>query len=190
MQFSLKNFQFHASLSEETNAFTATVVVNDISLLHAKNSGHGGCTFYSLIHPTNEKHRKLLQEAEAYCKAQPEKVSTLTLEDKPFTYPNTLEVVIDELVDEAIGELEKKKFEKKRVKAYARAIVYGSATEYREYGFTQKRGIGKVTVQIADVLNTQQGRDVLRAAIVKIKASLKEGEKIWNDNIPADLLEG
>ena len=65
-RLTLKSFKHAAFLSEETNAFTATVYFDGQRVGHAKNEGHGGCTDIAC---TAGPERERLAAAEAEVKA-------------------------------------------------------------------------------------------------------------------------
>lgn len=61
-EFTLKNIRRMPSLSEETEAFTATVYVDGKRTALASNHGHGGCNFYDVL------DRDAFAELEAHAK--------------------------------------------------------------------------------------------------------------------------
>src|SRR3546814_2179003 len=68
MKIALKNIHYDRHLSEETHAFVANLYINGFKAGVASNQGHGGNTDY---HPTDKKGRKLIEEAENYCRNLP-----------------------------------------------------------------------------------------------------------------------
>lgn len=66
-KFTLKKFDYSASLSEETNAFTADIWFDNKKIAYAKNDGHGGSTN---IQPYPDMRDKL-EEAEAWARSLP-----------------------------------------------------------------------------------------------------------------------
>ena len=103
MKIELKNVKFSEAMSEETNAFTANLYINGKKVGYCKNTGQGGCTDYYGI----EKHRSdIIVEAEAYCKTLP-KVKFHDTE-----WEQSLEGVIDQLLEDWLDVKETKKFER------------------------------------------------------------------------------
>lgn len=68
MQITLKNIKHSPSLSEETNAFTATVYIDGVNVGDVSNHGTGGCNMY---HPWS-----LADRLNTYAKTLPPLVST------------------------------------------------------------------------------------------------------------------
>lgn len=74
MNITLSKVSYCAALSEETNAFSATVCINGIPAFIASNDGHGGCDRYDpLKGQTYEQMRAKVAEVEAYAKTLPKK---------------------------------------------------------------------------------------------------------------------
>lgn len=95
----LGNVHYLESMSEETHCFTATVKVDGKPFCEAKNEGHGGPTFF---YPLNEND---LGELERKIKQENPMVDT------PYgTIPNSLELVVGDLLDEYLLNREVKKF--------------------------------------------------------------------------------
>lgn len=67
MELTLKNIKHARSLSEETNAFTATLCADGKPIAEARNDGQGGQTFVY----ARPECRAALQAAEDYAKALP-----------------------------------------------------------------------------------------------------------------------
>ena len=65
-RITLKSLKHHSGLSEDSNAFTATVYWDGKKLAHARDSGQGGCID---IDPTNEAEKERLTAAEAEIEA-------------------------------------------------------------------------------------------------------------------------
>lgn len=102
MKIELKSFKHYAGMSEETNAFTANVYINNKLTAYAKNDGHGGCTYYSITSTDNET-RDRLKSAEEYCKNLPDIVTDIKTKDGSFfSYKQNLEHYIDQLVSNKI----------------------------------------------------------------------------------------
>ena len=162
MKIELKSIKFSEAMSEETNAFTANLYINGKKVGYCKNQGHGGCTDYNADSPED---RKTIADAETYCKALP-KIKWKTME-----FDQSLESVIDQLLEDWLKAKETKKFERKMLKA----VLVGSPDEdrnsYSYYSF--KIPLAKVN------------KGHLQAAINTIKSKLKNGEVIINTNLEA-----
>lgn len=162
MKIELKSIIFSEALSEETNAFTANLYINGKKVGYCKNQGHGGCTYYN---SDSSNDRKTIAYAEDYCKALPK----TKWKDKEFN--QSLEGVIDDLLEDWLKAKETKKFERKMLKA----ILVGSPDEnrgsYSVYGF--KVALSTIPVQ------------PLQEAVNRIKMKLKAGDVILNTNLEA-----
>ncbi len=176
MKIELKKIEFYDRLSEETNAFTADIYVNGVKAGYAKNDGQGGNTWCH----SYEGKSNLLHEAETYAEALP----PIQLEFANKIHPTkmNLEMVVDKLFEEYITKKENQKFLKKREKACLTNIVFGleNGTSYKSFGW---KGL-----TIEQLLKIPNGITAIKNAIVKVKAELKEGEKIFNKNIPLEWL--
>lgn len=81
---SLENFEFYERMSEETNAFSADLVLDGINVGNCSNEGRGGCANYSAY-----KNWDLSRE-----------IATAVSEVEDYCFPKrklTLEDVIDQL---------------------------------------------------------------------------------------------
>lgn len=107
MKLTLAKFTFCASLSEETNAYTAIVHVNGEPAFHASNRGTGGCDMYN---PIGERGRILLRDAEAWAKTLPPAPARYGLPELAYN----LQLAIGDLVaDKIIGQDMKRGLNKK-----------------------------------------------------------------------------
>jgi len=158
MKIELKNVKFSEAMSEETNAFTANLYINGRNIGYCKNQGHGGCTDYNANSPED---RKVIAEAEAYCKAQPD------IDFGTFSVPNNLEHTIDLLFEDWL------KATKKQERKMQTCILVGvpNSNSYGVYNF--KRPLSEVPV------------GQLNASILRIKSKLETGEVILNTNLKA-----
>lgn len=95
MKIELKNIKHHAALSEETNAFSASLYIDGKKAGTAENTGKGGQT---LVRDTKAT-RELVKIAEEYCKTLPPEKIKLGGR-KYFEIPRTLDNEIDRLVEE------------------------------------------------------------------------------------------
>jgi hypothetical protein len=176
MKIELKKIAFYERMSEETNAFTADVYVNGVKTGYAKNDGQGGSTF---IH-SYEGKSLLLHEAESYVEALPPIQVTFANHTHPIKM--TLDLFVDNLLEEHLNKKESEKFQKKIKKACLTNIVWGI-----ENG-SSFRSMGWKNITIEQILKKQYGIAAIKNAIARVKGELKEGEKILNKNIPIELL--
>jgi len=162
MKIELKSIKFSEAMSEETNAFTANLYINGMKVGYCKNTGQGGCTDYNTNKPEN---RKTIAEAEVYCKTLP-KIKWGDIE-----FDQSLESVIDTLLEDWLKAKQIKKFEKKMIKA----ILVGSPDEnrssYHYYNF--KRPLSTIP------------KDYLQRRVDHIKTELNAGDVILNTNLEA-----
>lgn len=110
MNITLRNIKYAAFASEETHCFSATVYIDGKKEGTARNEGHGGPTF---IEP-----RALQEKLDAYGATLPRATSTIVDEKDPtgfFTYPQTGETLIDELVEAHLMERDVKRAMAKRI---------------------------------------------------------------------------
>jgi len=160
MKIELKNIKFSEAMSEETNAFTANLYINGKNVGYCKNTGQGGCTDY---HANTPEDRKVIAEAEAYCKGLP-KVKYSDLE-----WNQSLEWVIDQFLEDWLKAKERKKMERKM----QTCILIGRPDEnrlnYAYYNF--KRPLSSISVP------------QLQASIERIKAKMPKNEVILNTNL-------
>jgi len=162
MKIELKSIKFSEAMSEETNAFTANLYINGKNVGYCKNQGHGGCTDYNSNSP---ELRPIIKEAEEYCKALPK------TKWKGMEFDQSLESVIDQLLEDWLKAKEVKKMERKMLTC----ILIGSPDEnrlnYAYYNF--KRPLSSIPVP------------QLQASIERIKAKMPKNEVILNTNLKA-----
>ena len=96
----LKALRHYHKLSDETNAFTATLYVDDVKTAYCNDDGKGGCIDFQIWNV--EKYA----EAEAWAKAQP------GYEFHGLTLDSNLEMIVGRLVEDdlrrALAQAEKK----------------------------------------------------------------------------------
>ena len=160
MKIELKSIRFSEAMSEETNAFTADLYVNGKKVGYCKNQGHGGCTDYN---GNSSEDNKTIAEAETYCKALP-KTKWKTME-----FDQSLESVIDGLLEDWLKAKETKKFENKMLKAVLVGSPDKNRGSYSYYNF--KKPLSEIPVK------------PLQDAVNRIKAKLTEGNVILNTNL-------
>jgi hypothetical protein len=177
MKIELRKINISLSLSEETTAFTADIYVDSKRIAYARNDGNGGSTHYSVY---DAKDIPLLKKVETYCENLPDYTyPNYSLNDEPLTVKMNLEQFIDNLIDEELTKKEKAKFQKRLQKDMLTGICVGTDEAY---------GTWKFKITLADLLAKPNGKEALAKTIEKAKAGLKEGERILNTNIPAELL--
>ena len=160
MKIELKSIKFSEAMSEETNAFTANLYINGKNVGYCKNQGHGGCTDYNANEPEDWK---TIKEAEAYCKALP-KVKYSNME-----FDQSLESVIDQLLEDWLKAKEVKKMERKMQTCILVGVPNGNS--YGVYNF--KQPLSNVNLVL------------LQDSIKRIKNNLETGEVILNTNLEA-----
>lgn len=171
MKIELKNIKHFYALTDETNAFSAKLYVNDVLTAECSDTGKGGCID---IRATKGRE-KLLKEAEEYTRSLPA-VKT----EYDFELEMDLELFIEQLVN---ADIEEREFKKSVKKFETNNIVFGkSKTEMQYTWFTTK---GNKKVSIATMLSTPSSRNMLANRVKKLK---EEGNQIFNTNIPADIL--
>jgi len=177
MKIELKNIHHSEQLSQETNAFSATLYINNIKAGTATNQGHGGPTDY---YSFNERGRQLIKEAEEYCKnLPPEKFRSA---GKEYTLDNNLTMYIDNLLYKHLSQKELQKFRRKVDKAMEQSIVVGIPdNSFRTLTFKMPLGM---------LLVHPNGPNIIKDVIVtKIIPNLKEREQVLNTNIPEKVLQ-
>ena len=170
MKIELKSIQFSDAMSEETYAFTANLYINGKKVGYCKNTGQGGCTdFYVDSDMRNksisEMNRKAINEAEAYCNALPK------TKYKNMEFPQSLESVIDDQLENWLKAKDVKKFENKMKKCVLVGSPDVNRASYSYYNF-------KVALS---TIPTKQ----LQASIERIKSKLENGNVILNTNLTA-----
>ena len=158
MKIELKSIKFSEAMSEETNAFTANLYINGKKVGYCKNQGHGGCTDYNADSP---EFRSVIKDAETYCSALPK------TKWKGMEFDQSLESVIDQLLEDWLKAKEVKKQERKMKTCILVGVPDGNS--YGVYNF--KRPLSEVPV------------GQLNASILRIKSKLETGEVILNTNL-------
>ena len=157
-------------MSEETLAFTANIYINGKKVGYCKNTGQGGWTDYNADYDVSTKsvrdtNRKAIAEAEAYCKALPK------VRSGEMQWEQSFEGYINQLLENWLKTNE----EKKMIKKMQTCILVGSLDKkrlsYSYYNF--KRSLSDFTAK------------QLQDSVERIKANLKQGEKILNTNLEA-----
>lgn len=170
MQIELKKIKFSEHLSEETNAFTAEIYINGKNAGYAKNDGHGGSTFYHAY----EGKRDLIQQAEQYCLTLPQ------INYGTFQIDMNLENKIDQLFEEWLKTKDEAKINKKLQKDMVDGLCIKTNGGYEKITWKS----GKTTVTIAQMLQVENGKKMLRDKIAQMRG---EGKEILNTNIPQEI---
>lgn len=167
MKIELKNIRHFYALSEETNAFSAKLYVNDVLTADCSDTGKGGCIDIRAV----KGREQLLEQAEAYTKSLPA-VKT----EFDFELDMDLELFIGRLVGSDIIE---KEFRKALKKLQSNNLVFGkSKTQLQYTWFTAK---DKKKAAVSFMLSHPKTRQILSDRIAKLK---EEGFRIFNTNIP------
>lgn len=171
MKIELKNIKYFASGSQETNCFTADLWVDNAKIAYCENDGHGGETN---IQPFTGKLDQL-RAVEKYAKSLPK-----LLGFNGSYYDNSLENVVDELFESHLKEKEAKRINKAIAKKCEDAIVFGTKNEQ---GYTYR--MLKFKQPISTIMNMgEKGETFITAQVEKVKGMLKDGEIIFNNNLP------
>jgi len=161
MKIELKSIKVVASMSEETTCFSADVFINGKKTLYASNRGQGGCTDY---HLHDFKDKEILRQVEEYCSSLPD----IYVEKYDFTHKQTLESVIDDLLNEHLDKLEDKKLETKCKKG----ICYGTKERYQMIYWNG--------TSLEALLKTPAGKLRVTQILKDLRA---KGENILNTNL-------
>lgn len=184
MKIEVKNIKHSRSLSEETNAFSADLYVEGIKIATCTNRGNGGSTDIFLNYTKEkdkEKYRELLKKAEAFAKTLPGVKSEFK---KNGLLPMDLEFFVDLAVEKDLAQAHIKRFVKKLEKDCLNNIVMINKKQLDEFleGGTIQPGY-KMVGWKGRPINTIPA-DVIKQQLPAVKARLKEGEIIYNTNLP------
>lgn len=94
MQITIANLKHSASLSEETHAYTATVLIDGVRAFEASNHGTGGPDMY---HPVKGYSGPSEQEVDAWLKANTPKIEAYGMQ-----LDNSLEIVVGDLINDEL----------------------------------------------------------------------------------------
>ena len=171
MNIELKNVKHFPSLSQETEAFTASLYINGKHAGYAENTGHGGETNY---YDKDAKGKELIKQAEEYTKS-------FKKPDDPFTNM-ALEEKINDLLYDHLQKKDIEKFNKKLAKITDNGIAYGVPNHSYSY-FTFNHSMEKF-------LSRNDGIEHIKNLIKnKIIPKLQPGQMILNTNIPEKILK-
>ncbi len=175
MEIKLKNIHVDFRLSEETNAFTADLLINGKNAGTALNDGHGGMTN---CRARDQKGAALIREAEIWCEQLPPEV--VKFEDgSTYNLSISLDYYLGRIVDEHIAKKEQARLER----LMGNSIIFGNpdGVEYRRIKFSHP---------IRDLLKTEAGFAALKGAILnKVLPALGKKGKIQNRNIPQVIID-
>jgi hypothetical protein len=164
MKLELKSFKFFPTMSEETNAFSANLYFDGKLVADCKNDGFGGSTF---IRPL-PNGRKLFEKAEEYAKTLPS-IQVLGM-DLEMDLENWVDIEVERLIEET----EFKKHSNK-------GLCIGNGDKWGGQMVTWSG------YNIKKLLSDKRGVEILSKAIEKY---ISKGYKIFNTNIPKNILEG
>lgn len=170
MNIELKNIKHFPSLSQETEAFTASLYIKGKHAGCAKNVGHGGSTDY---YAKDAKGKELIRDAEDYTK------SFKKLDD-PFINM-ALEEKIDDLLYDHLQKKELEKFNKKLAKITDSGIAYGIPNHSYSY-FTFNHSMEKF---LSSIKGIEHVKNLIKDKIIP---QLGKDKIILNTNIPEKIL--
>ena len=114
MKIGIKKLKVCQWMSEETTCFDCIVTLDGVACIKASNEGNGGSTFLRDLAPHHGSLAKLM----AYAKTLPPIVCPEMRDPKdpsvPFSYPQTADTLVDELVNDAESLKHMKRALKKR----------------------------------------------------------------------------
>lgn len=168
MKIELKNIKHYPKLSDETNAFSADIYIDDVKTAHAENGGYGAETN---IHEYQGKS-KLLSDVRMYCKTLPKEHSN----EFDVDFEQTLDYIVDKLVYEDLLKKDKLKIKKYFEKDMKKGICYGTIENYKILYWKN--------YSLEQLLNYETGKLVIKKALTNLK-----NENILNTNIPKELYE-
>jgi len=174
MKIELKKIKHYPKLSEETEAFTAELYVDDKKVADVRNDGRGGCNF---CYSYDKNSRSIIKQAEEFCKTLPPVTSDY---EDVGDLPMDLDFKISLLLGEYLEEKERKKHEQKLAKDILRdmkkGIVYKTENGHRISSWKGHT--------IESLLKREDGRNVIKKTLSEFKS---QGHQILNTNIPKEL---
>lgn len=162
MKFELKNIKHLEKASFETNNYAADLFIDGVKRAVVHNGGMGGNTSIMSYTAKDEEAVKLAVE---YCKTLPE------VDCGDFSFPNSLDFLVDTLLEDWLFEKDVKKYSLK-------GVVFGN----RETGLQSAYWKGQT---ISTLLANPKGIELLRKTVSELK---EKGEKILNTNLPESVL--
>lgn len=129
MKLELRKVRYIASLSEETNCFTADLFVDGVLTAHISNRGHGGCDEQR---PAKGKTEADIVAVENWIKKNHAPIATdMLLDGKPFVMTPNLETICTDLM---AANLATKQLER----LLKRTVAYIDPKTKMIYSFTGK----------------------------------------------------
>lgn len=171
MKIELRNVKVNNSFSEETICFKGDLYINDIKRGYCSNDGHGGCTSYRSYKPEDDS---VISECEVYCKSLPMVVY------ENLSWEQSLEGVINDLVDKFMEDKEKVKVQKKMEKDMLKGLIFNKDGNTDGYGLLSWKGR-----TLNDMLSNPVGRVNVENTIKKYK---EQGYQFLNTNLPIEML--
>lgn len=178
MKIELKKIDLNEEMSEESYCFSADIYINGIKSGVARNHGHGGptsCVSY------NAQGKKIINEAETYCKSLPPE--EWEMDGEKISTPMELETCINDLLEKHLDKVQLQKIHKTLNQKSKKSIVYGippesGSYEYKYNYYTLKKPISEIIVQPGGLVSLANFiRD-------RVKSELTNGVMILNNNIP------
>jgi hypothetical protein len=167
MKITIKNIKFSESLSEETNAFTADIFVDNKKIGYARNDGQGGNTNCQPYPETKDKFR----EVDAHFRSLPDIQYDGTF--GKMSLKQDIEYHVDEAFEAWLETKENKKF----LANMDKGLLYGTKECYRMISWRNST----LTAQ----LQTASGLGRVKQLVLELKA---KGETILNTNLPNEIL--
>ncbi len=179
MKIEIKKIQFGAEGShQETLNFACDVFINGIKAVSAHNSGHGGSTHLTCYAGQHD----LLAEAFKWAKAQPD--VELGAEYGGGTLPNSLESMVDTLVDDIYNEKHLAKVTSKEkaklMKKTSNCIIIADLKKLEGYRYIKLKW--DINEHIVEKKNPKAIECILTVLREKIP-TIAKGEEIINTNI-------
>ena len=171
MVIELKNIRINHSFSKETVCQTSDLYIDGKRIGRCSNDGNGGNTEYSVYRKEDEP---ILKRCEEICKTLPQ------AKFDGLVFKQNLESVIDDLIDDHVDNLEKKRFENKKQKDILKGLVLSNGND-KEYLTMQWKN-----QTIETILKTSNGIMELRKIVTKKR---EEGFTILNTNLPKEVIE-
>jgi hypothetical protein len=125
MKIELRKISTNERMSEETTCFVADLYLDGKKVGECHNNGHGGCTDY---HGIDLRHSDTIKKMEDYCKSLPK------VQYQGSEWEQSLEGVIDELVEEHLKQKELKKIEKFMEKSIMFGVPNGFSYQRMSWG--------------------------------------------------------
>jgi hypothetical protein len=160
MKIELKRISVNERMSDETTMFIADLYIDGKKVGFCQNNGCGGSTYY---HGSSIENNELIRKCEEYCKTLPK------VKFRDMEWEQSLEGVIDELVEKHLEQ----KDEKKRQKMMEKSIMFGvpNGYSYRRISWGKK-------------LLSEIPHIVLQQTVDKIRHEhCKDGVVILNTNL-------